>query len=145
MITKILQILGLSFSRSLEQFFLTVGQNNFDNKIPVHHNLNSASSSTTTEVMLLHAVCNLLYATQATAQSIVAVTAAASSFSLAVNGSKIWHLFNWEQIWKKCNKKKLRMEKRSNGKRCSVLLASYTFKAVKPTPDKYLFAAVSII
>ena len=23
-----------SFSRSLEQFFLTVGQNNFDNKIP---------------------------------------------------------------------------------------------------------------
>ena len=26
-----------SFSRSLEQFFLTVGQNNFDNKIPFLH------------------------------------------------------------------------------------------------------------
>ena len=37
MISKILQILGLqprSFSRSVEQFFLTVGQNNFGNKIP---------------------------------------------------------------------------------------------------------------
>ena len=36
-ISKNLQILGLqprSFSRSLEQFFLTVGQNNFGNKIP---------------------------------------------------------------------------------------------------------------
>ena len=31
MISKILQI----FSRSLEQFFLTVGQNNFGNKIPI--------------------------------------------------------------------------------------------------------------
>ena len=43
MISKILQILGLqayiskvkSFSPSLEQFFLTVGQNNFGNKIPL--------------------------------------------------------------------------------------------------------------
>ena len=41
MISKFLQILGLqprifkSFSRSLEQFFLTVGQINFGNKIPV--------------------------------------------------------------------------------------------------------------
>jgi hypothetical protein len=26
-----------SFSRSLEQFFLTVGQNNFGNKIPFFH------------------------------------------------------------------------------------------------------------
>ena len=40
MISKILQILGLQpwisifFSRSLKQFFLTVGQNNFGNKIP---------------------------------------------------------------------------------------------------------------
>ena len=40
MISKVLQILGLQpriskvFSRSLEQFFLTVGQNNFGNKIP---------------------------------------------------------------------------------------------------------------
>ena len=40
MISKILQIRGWrprickSFSRSLEQFFLTVGQNNFGNKIP---------------------------------------------------------------------------------------------------------------
>ena len=40
MISKILQILGLQpriskvFSRSLEQFFLTVDQNNFGNKIP---------------------------------------------------------------------------------------------------------------
>ena len=40
MISKILQILSLQlrisifFSRSLEQFFLTVGQNNFGNKIP---------------------------------------------------------------------------------------------------------------
>ena len=39
-IPKILQILGLSasncksFSQSVEQFFLTVGQNNFGNKIP---------------------------------------------------------------------------------------------------------------
>ena len=44
MISKILQILGLHsasnfkrFSRSLEHFFfLTVGQNNFGNKIPLH-------------------------------------------------------------------------------------------------------------
>ena len=41
MISKFLQILGFqprnfkSFSRSLEQFFLTVGQNNFGNKIPL--------------------------------------------------------------------------------------------------------------
>ena len=41
MISKYLKILGLQpriskvFSRSLEQFFLTVGQNNFGNKIPV--------------------------------------------------------------------------------------------------------------
>ena len=40
MISKILQILSLQpritkvFTRTLEQFFLTVGQNNFDNKIP---------------------------------------------------------------------------------------------------------------
>ena len=37
MISKFLQILGLqprSFSRSLEQFLLTVGQNNLSNKIP---------------------------------------------------------------------------------------------------------------
>ena len=41
MISKFLQILGLqprisfkSFSRSLEQFFLTVGQKNFGNKRP---------------------------------------------------------------------------------------------------------------
>ena len=40
MISKILQILGLKsriskvFPQSLEQFFLTVGQNNFGNKIP---------------------------------------------------------------------------------------------------------------
>ena len=39
MISKMLQILGLQpriskVSRSLEQFFLTVGQNNFGNKIP---------------------------------------------------------------------------------------------------------------
>ena len=33
MISKILKI----FSRSLEQFFLTVGQNNFGNKIPILH------------------------------------------------------------------------------------------------------------
>ena len=33
-----LKILGLpSFFRSLEQFFLTLGQNNFDNKIPFSH------------------------------------------------------------------------------------------------------------
>ena len=41
---KILEILGLqhqisSFSRSLEQIFLTVGQNNFGNKIPLNGNL----------------------------------------------------------------------------------------------------------
>ena len=30
-----------NFSRSLEQFFLTVGQNNFGNKIPFPHLLNS--------------------------------------------------------------------------------------------------------
>ena len=72
-----------------------------------------------------------------------AAAAAASSFSLAVNGCKIWHLLNWEQIWKKCNKETLRMEKRNNGKRCSVLLESYTLKAVKPAHDKYLFAAIS--
>ena len=42
MISKNLQILGLLpqtskvFPRSLEQFFLTVGQNNFGNKIPFH-------------------------------------------------------------------------------------------------------------
>ena len=42
MISKILQILGLQpwiskvFSRSLEQFFLTVGQNNFGKKIPIN-------------------------------------------------------------------------------------------------------------
>ena len=35
------------------------------------------------------------------------------------------------------------MEKRNNGKRCSVLLESYTLKAVKPAHDKYLFAAIS--
>ena len=40
MISKILQILGLqprvfkSFSGSLEQFFLTIGQSNFGNRIP---------------------------------------------------------------------------------------------------------------
>ena len=36
MISKILQILGLQprISKSLEQFFLTVDQNNFGNKIP---------------------------------------------------------------------------------------------------------------
>ena len=43
MISKILQILSLQpritkvFSQTLEQFFLTVGQNNFDNKIPFHN------------------------------------------------------------------------------------------------------------
>ena len=31
-----------SFSRSLEQFFLTVGQNNFGNKIPFHTMYESA-------------------------------------------------------------------------------------------------------
>ena len=38
MISKNLQILGLQprISRSLEQFFLTVGQNDFGNKIPLH-------------------------------------------------------------------------------------------------------------
>ena len=36
MISKILQIFK-SFSRSLEQFFLTVGQNNFGNKIPIFY------------------------------------------------------------------------------------------------------------
>ena len=44
MISKILQILGLqpqiskSFYRSLEHFFLTVGQNNFGNKITINNN-----------------------------------------------------------------------------------------------------------
>ena len=33
-----------SFSRSLEQFFLTVGQNNFGNKIPEMHMLEKMSS-----------------------------------------------------------------------------------------------------
>ena len=41
MISKFLQILGLqpriSFSQTLEQFFLTVCQNNFNNKIPLSH------------------------------------------------------------------------------------------------------------
>ena len=32
-----------SFSRSLEQFFLTEGQNNFDNKIPFHQSFNETS------------------------------------------------------------------------------------------------------
>ena len=39
MISKFLQTLCLqprSFSQSLEHFFLTVGQNNFDNKIPLY-------------------------------------------------------------------------------------------------------------
>ena len=42
MISKFLKILGLQpriskdFSRSLEQFFLTVGQNDFGNKTPLH-------------------------------------------------------------------------------------------------------------
>ena len=45
MISKILQILGLQpriskvFSQSLEQFFLTVGQNNFGNKLPFFSSL----------------------------------------------------------------------------------------------------------
>ena len=41
-ISKILQILGLQ-PRSLEHFYLTVGQNNFGNKIPYIENVNHKS------------------------------------------------------------------------------------------------------
>ena len=52
MISKILQILGLQprisklFSWSLKQFFLTVGQNNFGNKIPFLQLCNSLGHNT---------------------------------------------------------------------------------------------------
>ena len=51
MISKILKILGLqqSFSRSLEQFFLTVGQNNFGNKIPLFNDLPSVANLTNSD------------------------------------------------------------------------------------------------
>ena len=43
-----------SFSRTLEQFFLTVGQNNFDNKIPYLHFLYCAYVSYVSRKCIMH-------------------------------------------------------------------------------------------
>ena len=48
-----------SFSRSLEQFFLTVGQNNFDNKIPFLKFLNKIEGKSNT-LKVTHVALNTL-------------------------------------------------------------------------------------